>query len=239
MNAEDVERLGSRLAMVVSEDGEAENAGRALGQLARRLGLTGGQLKAMFVAGANGDVVDRPSRPKTSEAERLEREIATLRHSLRLFEERAAIAERERDALLDELSGLRSKLFRTQANSRARTVLALAILAAAGLAGAVSYLMVPGGPIAMNVASVAADLAEPMQAPPPVAASSSPHVALVRAARAPVFRQPDPSAPVLAVVPAGKALVVRRLLWNMMVQWAEIDIAGGGGYIAITDINMT
>ena len=31
VSEEDVERLASRLAMVVSHDGEAENAGRALG----------------------------------------------------------------------------------------------------------------------------------------------------------------------------------------------------------------
>lgn len=49
---EEIERLANRLAMLVSDDGEADNAGRAVGSLARRLGLTGGQLKAIFMAGA-------------------------------------------------------------------------------------------------------------------------------------------------------------------------------------------
>jgi hypothetical protein len=52
VSGEDVERLAARVAMLVSDDGEADNAGRAVGQLARRLGLSGGDLKAMLLAGA-------------------------------------------------------------------------------------------------------------------------------------------------------------------------------------------
>ena len=52
VSGEDIERLAARVAMLVSDDGEADNAGRAVGQLARRLGLSGGDLKAMLLAGA-------------------------------------------------------------------------------------------------------------------------------------------------------------------------------------------
>ena len=37
--------------MLASEDGEADNAGRAVGAMARRIGLTGGDLKRIFLAG--------------------------------------------------------------------------------------------------------------------------------------------------------------------------------------------
>jgi hypothetical protein len=239
VNPEDVERLGSRLAMVVSEDGEAENAGRALGQLARRLGLTGGQLKAMFVAGAAAGGSDRQPRARTEEVERLEREIATLRHSLLLFEENATSAARERDALLGELGTLRSTLFRIHANARVRVALGIAVLLAVALAGAVSYLMVPAGPAAVLAVLPPADQDTRSGFPAAVPATPPRQVALVHTARAVVFKRPDPGAPVVAVLPAGKALVVRRLLWNMMIQWAEVEIGGGIGYIEVTDIDMT
>ena len=38
VSQDDIERLAARVAMLVSDDGEAANAGRAVGQLARRLG---------------------------------------------------------------------------------------------------------------------------------------------------------------------------------------------------------
>ena len=47
VSGEDLERLANRMALLVSDDGEADNAGRAVGQLARRLGLSGGDLKAL------------------------------------------------------------------------------------------------------------------------------------------------------------------------------------------------
>jgi hypothetical protein len=59
LTTEDIERLASRVAMLASEDGEADNAGRAVGQMARRLGLSGGDLKAMFLDGARHDAQGR------------------------------------------------------------------------------------------------------------------------------------------------------------------------------------
>ena len=58
LNEDDIDGLANRLALLASGDGEADNAGRALGAMARRLGLTGGELKALFLDGARAGRVN-------------------------------------------------------------------------------------------------------------------------------------------------------------------------------------
>lgn len=226
MSDDDIERLASRLAMVVSEDGEAENAGRAMGQLARRLGLTGGELKEIFVAGASVAGTTAYQARHNGEAERLAAEIATLRHSLRLLEASGRNVEYERDALQREVSALRGLLARRQTKSRVPLAVGLAVLLAVGVAGAASYLMPPSGP-AVALTAV------------PAAQDAGRRVAVVRNAGTVVYQQPDRGAPVLATLPAGMPVVVHRLLWNMMMQWAEVDIGSGTGYVLTTDIDLS
>ena len=109
--------------MMVSEEGEAANAGRAVAQLARRLGLTGGELKEMFLQGAGGWT--RPPPPPTGaardEIERLEREISTLRKGLRLIEASHREIAHDRDALAAELEALRNSAETRRATSQLRT----------------------------------------------------------------------------------------------------------------------
>ena len=39
-------------------------------------------------------------------------------------------------------------------------------------------------------------------------------------------------------MPAGTRLVVRRVLWNMMTQWAEVEMGGLSGYVRTTDLEI-
>ena len=222
MTQDDIERLASRLAMVVSEDGEAENAGRAMGQFARKLGLTGGQLKEIFVAGAAHRTVNE------TEILQLEREIDTLRSSNRQLDVIARGAERERDALLREVAVLRSRMLRASGGSRGKVLAGMYVLVAIALAGGIAavipYLDAP-----------------PRRPPPPVADQGAPgrRLAVVHSGRAPVFIQPDRTAPVVATLPAGMPVVVRRLLWNMLMQWAEVEVGSQTGYVLTSDIDLT
>lgn len=97
----DLERLAARLAMLASKDGEADNAGRAFGAMAQRIGLSGGELKRIFLAGAERD--------------RLERELSTLRQSLAQLDAEARCAVQERDVVRAENRRLRASLDRVRA----------------------------------------------------------------------------------------------------------------------------
>ncbi len=253
----DIERIASRLAMVVSEDGEAANAGRAVGQLARRLGLTGGDLKQIFLAGAAAN--DRTARLHQSvgAVERLEREVTALRASLRLVEANGRVVERERDALNYEIAALRMTLDRRRSGSKLRRVLVGAVLVALTVAAAVGYFRPPvRTALAPPPGSVAAaQMAAPSGAGAPagrtpgggtpvigapgVGAQGAGRMGVVHAPRAAVFVQPDRAAPVLATLRAGMPVVVHRLLWNMLVQWAEIDVGSSTGYVLTTDIDLS
>jgi hypothetical protein len=239
--------MASRLAMVVSDDGEAENAGRALGHLARRLGLSGGQLKEIFMAGALTEAASgRLVAHQAAELDRLEREIATLRKSLRLTETSLRGTERERDALQHETVALRSTLFHRRTAARTRNTVAVIVVVAAILAAAIAWLLPLLGP-SLSSASLAPALAVlPGLAPRPAAAlptqvpgSAVRRTAIVRTNRARVLQLPDPGAPAFATLPAGTKVVVRRELWNMLIQWAEIEVGNTTGYVQTTDIDIS
>ncbi len=224
LSTEDVERLASRLALVVSEDGEAENAGRAMGQLARRLGMTGGQLKAIFLAGAaaGGEPV--------SGAE--SRELLILRKGLYESESKLRAAERERDSLLREVTGLRQSLRQTRASGRSRTAMAAVVIVVVIGAATISA-MVPLNSLQQLVGM-------PLPLPPPADPRADiSRTAVVHAAHAMVFQSPDRSAPVIATLPAGMPVVVRRLVWNMLMQWAEVEVGSSVGYVLTSDIDLS
>src|SRR5260370_5349085 len=118
--------------MLASEDGEADNAGRAVGNLARRLGLSGGDLKAIFMAGARGELkLAQPTdQPQTA------RELATLRRQVKLLEGAARRAQEERDVLAAENSAMRVAQYRRRPTRRiARFVAAIAGAPGSGAAG--------------------------------------------------------------------------------------------------------
>ena len=249
VSGDDIERLASRLAMMVSEEGEAANAGRAVAQLARRLGLTGGELKEMFLHGAAGGS-PRPAPPPPGtpheEIERLEREISTLRKGLRLTESNYRDLEYERDALLSELGALRTSAENARSASQLRYVLmGVVVLALAG-AGSVGFLMSIGeaprstpAPLprpALVVPGPAAAL--PTVAPPDYGPVSR-RVGVVRTGRAVAHRAPDRGAAAVATLQSGMPVVVRRVFFNADTQWAEVEVGSTIGYILTTDIDLS
>jgi hypothetical protein len=240
VSEEDIERLASRLAMLVSEDGESEAAGRAVAHLARRLGMTGGELKEMFLAGAVGRPRARAPQPApAAELERMEREIAALRRGAREAESELRHAERERDALASEAERLRGALFRLQTISHVRRNIGGIVLVAVLIAGAVGYMI----PIFSRAPTAPVPAPQAMQAPatklPGDERPDVRRIATVRGARTPVYSEPDQSSRVIASLTPGSSVVVHRLFWNMLLQWAEVEVGSGVGFVVTTDIDVS
>jgi hypothetical protein len=226
LDNEDMERLANRLALLVSDTGEADNAGRAAGALARRLGLSGGDLKAMFLAGATG----RPSqtgggRGRAEDFSAMARQISALQHSLSLVEVSARKAERERDALREENETLRVSLDRRGTSRQVGRIVGSTLIAAIVIGGVYT-------------------IARPVFREPAGAASAAPagapfaKAAIVRAAGARLYSAPNRGAPVITFVPNGTRLTVKRLVVNVLTQWAEVEFSGREGYVATSDVDM-
>ncbi len=214
VNDEDFERLASRLAMLASQDGEADNAGRAVAQLARRMGLSGGDLKEMFLAGAK--------RSRAAAAAQ-DQEVEALRAASQQAEAQLAAVQAERDQLMAEAS--RMRLARYQAASRRSLALKVA-------AASLSVSVLVGGALLLLWPS----LVPPPSLPAQTARPGS--VAVVRGGGVALLREPVRGAPVVAMLPPGTRATVRRLAWNMLTQWAELDADGRDGYVATTDIDI-
>ena len=212
---DDLERLANRLAMLASPDGEADNAGRAVGQLARRLGLSGGDLKQMFLAGA-GQPARKPSEP--ADVATLRREITELEGALR-----QTIAER--DEARAQLTHVKLGEYRQRANRRGKMMMVAAVVPVAILA-------------LLGVAMFGPDLSVTRQAPEQRSAITAPTQAIVRNRAALLYKEPDRVSPVLSTLGAGSPLSVRKLLWNMMTHWAEVETPAGVGYVAVTDVEL-
>ncbi|MCC6719170.1 MAG: hypothetical protein IT555_14905 [Acetobacteraceae bacterium] len=226
VGGDDIERLASRMAMLVSEDGEADNAGRAVGQLARRLGLSGGDLKAIVLAGAG-----KTYRPGTSPALlKLEREVDALRRELRAAQEAAHSMRRDRDTLMEENGGLRVAMYRHRVGLRLRRlVLGLGVLGVAAVAAGV-VLLTPEGAPAPGPQLRPASRGE--------AAVPVTRMAMVRGAGATLYRDPDATSPVLGRLAAGSRLRVQRTPWRGMMQWAEVEVDGRLGYVVTTEVEI-
>jgi hypothetical protein len=218
INDEEIQRLANRMAMLVSDDGEADNAGRAVGALARRLGLTGGQLKAIFMAGAESAGV------RARELERMRKERDALRASVDDLTIRERRLEEECLTLRDEADALRAAL-RGQTVARRRGIVvggALVVL----LAGVLTLgMMAPwnqaGGLIPFHHT-----------------VEQAPTHALIR--DRPVALRPEPDLDVqpLGTLAVGTQLSVRRLLWHGLMQWAEVETGGTVGYVPSTDVQL-
>lgn len=227
---DEMERLANRLAMLASESGEADNAGRAVGALARKLGLSGGDLKEIFLSGvrpAPGIRASSKGRRPLEDAARLARENSTLRHSLTLAEVAARNAQRERDALKAEVSALQVALDRRRTSEQVTRFVGGTIIAAA-LIGAILFFIGP----TFNSPPDTRQTAQP---------SGSPfsRAGLVRSPGANVHDKPDPTAPIIATLPTGTHIAVKRLFWNALLQWAEVDVGGISGFIVTTDVDMS
>jgi hypothetical protein len=230
VTGEDMERLANRLAMLVSDDGEADNAGRAVGQLARRLGLSGGDLKAIMLAGAGTGAGIRPRGAPS--ARRLEQEIDALRRELREAREAAAAAQSDRDALVAENGAMRVAMYRQRAGLRLRRLVL-------GL-GAIGVVAVAAG-----VAWIGPDLAPPVapagvrtEGGAPAGRADRARVAQVRGAGAVVFREPDRASAVVGRLAPGTRLLVRRMEWSGLMQWVPVEVDGRPGYVASTEVEI-
>ena len=219
----DFERLAARVAMLASDDGEADNAGRAVGALARRIGLTGGDLKRIFLAGAASEATpDQATEPRHE----LEREVLTLRRSVRLMHVDARNAVAERESLYAEITELQTRLYRARTVTRGCSI-AIGV-AVAGLLLSTT-LLVFGGPA--------------RRADPPQFSGLSmtgPRAAVIRQGGGVLYREPDRASLPVANLPAGTHIQVRRLVWKALIQWAEVEIPGGRlGYVLTTEVDLS
>lgn len=228
MSEEEINRLANRLAMLVSDDGEADNAGRAVGTLARRLGISGGQLKAIFVAGMeSAGAQSRRLAEQDARLQAMAAELEQTRESLHRAEATARSAIRERDALRRESEQLQDTLDRRRTTVQVRLV--AAILVVAGLAG--------GGWLAINRPALHLSGTAPTSAP----AADAPfyHTGVVHESNVALRTEPDASAPAIATLGEGTQVVVRRTLWHNLQQWVEVEYQGRDGYILSADVNLS
>lgn len=225
VSGEDLERLANRMALLVSDDGEADNAGRAVGQLARRLGLSGGDLKALVLAGAGSGF-----RPGSSPATlRLEQEIDALHRELREAREGERAAREDRDALVAENGAMRVAMYRRRAGARMRSLLL-------GL-GAIGVVAVAAGVVLLTPDPAPVPMAVPMGSRGDGAAPAA-RVAMVRGAGAVLYRGPDRSSEIIGRLGAGTRLLVQRTEWRSMMQWVQVEVDGRVGYVATTEVEI-
>ena len=250
INGEDIERLASRLAMMASEEGEAANAGRAMAQLARRLGLSGGALKEMFLHGAMPQA-GRPVTPSVSaEVERLEREIAVMRRSVRLLEANYRDLEGERDVLAAQLDTMRQLVANRRGRSRIGLLL-VGVLTVAALGGGLVGWLVSSGeigrgggfvPTSLTQGSFVVPGSDQTAVNPTATTALGPvlrRVGVIRSARSVVRRQPEDAAPAVATLLQGSPVVVRRIFGPDGRRWAEIEVGSTIGYMLAADIDLS
>ncbi len=198
MNEDEAERLASRVALLASDSGEAEAAGRAVGQLAVRMGLTGGDLRDIVMRGT----------AQSSDNRALEDAYRAMR--------------RERDKLLLEGAGLRQALTKARASAQMGRLLGILGLVVA-IAGA-AYVWLGSSPTPSG-ASITSDLASGV-------------VGLVHVDSALVYARADRSAALVMALHSGDRVIVRRMVWNRLVQWAEIEVGGQVGYVPAADLHL-
>ena len=63
-------------------------------------------------------------------------------------------------------------------------------------------------------------------------------VAMVRGGGAVLYREPDRSSPVVARLAAGSRLLVHGTPWRNLMQWAQVDVDGRPGYVAMTEVEV-
>lgn len=236
VGGEDIERLANRVAMLVSDDGEADNAGRAVGQLARRLGLSGGDLKAIVLAGAGTSY-----RPGTSAGLlKLEHEVDALRRELRAAQESARMAQHDRDALVSENGAMRVAMYRQRAEARLwRLVLGLGLIGAVAVGAGVVLLTPEAGQGPVPVPKIVT-VPQILTGPGMRGDGTAPvvRVAIVRGGGAVLYRDPDRSSPVVARLAAGSRVLVQGMPWRNLMQWAQVEVDGRPGYVAMTEVEV-
>ena len=212
---EDLNRLANRVAMLASEGGEAEAAGRAVSSMARRLGLSGGDLRQIFSDGLAARARGQGDGAGAATLDGLRRQLRDQEAALRGLLQ-------ERDQLAAQVAAGRQTLVREQSRRPSRGLTAALVACAAVV-------------ILVTAAVVAVVDEVPAR---PAASQMSGTVALVRGQSAVLFESPDPASHHLAVIRVGARLPVRRVLWHMLTQWAEVEADGRQGYMATTDLEI-
>ena len=214
----DLERLAACLALLASDSGEADNAGRAIGIMARRIGLSGGDLKRIFLTGAA-----RP--PAEAERDRLETEASALRHSLNLLDADARRAVFECDVLRAENGRLRASLDRLRARAWASATAGVGVGLLVLVVGMAAWIGQPGPPAFRHAEQEMA---------------GGRRAAIVRPGGALLFPEPERAGMPLLVLTAGQLVQVHRLVWKSLFQWAEVEAPGGlTGYVLTTEIDLS
>lgn len=223
LSDDEIDGLANRLAMLASADGEADNAGRAVGAMARRLGLTGGQLKAMFLEGARNGGTGRLGE-LSGQVSALQAETHALRDTLRKAEVAARALQRDRDSLREEVAHLNAALDERRGAKRSRRVsagiAALAVVVAAGL-------VIVGQRLTTDSETTAT-----AGGPPAF------HEAVVRDRPIPFRRTPETNGEAIEMLSAGTRLPVHKVLWHGLQQWVEVESKGQTGYVPSTDVNL-
>lgn len=230
VGGEDIERLANRVAMLISDDGEADNAGRAVGQLARRLGLSGGDLKAMVLAGAG-----KSYRPGTSPGlHKLEQELDALRRELRAAQDAARTAQQDRDALVTENGAMRVAMYRHRAGMRLRRlVLGLGLIGAVSVAAGVALFT----PDSITLSGPAPQGATGLR-PRGDGVSVVTRMVPVGPGGAVVRRDPDTASPVVTRLGAGYEVLVQRMVSRGAIQWFQVEANGQVGYVMVTEVAL-
>lgn len=225
MTDEEIERLANRLAMLVSDDGESDNAGRAVGALSRRLGLSGGQLKAIFMAGAEFATVNTAQvAEQAAQIERLSADMEKMREALRRTEASARSVQRERDALRNENEQLQAALDGKRSAKQVRVAMGLVVVGAIVGAGWLAFY----GP-KLHVFG-----AQQEAAGTPFYRS-----AVVRDASTVLYRDPDRASPPITTLTAGTHMAVHRVIWHNLMQWVEVQVGTDTGYVQSTDVELS
>ncbi len=213
----DLERLANRLALLVSADSEADNAGRAVGAMARRIGLSGGDLKAMFLAGAV------PGGRGASGAGRVERRVASLQESVEQLQAGLQDSERKLRSLGQQLHEAHRQADRARARMGLERIAAAAVL-----------VLLAGGVTAwVGMAADGRALQSGIPAQSPLA-----HMARVGSAGATMYAGTDTHSAILAQLSPGTPFPVQALVWHSLNQWAQSSIGPFTGYVSANELQL-
>ena len=210
----DLERLANRLALLVSADSEADNAGRAVGAMARRIGLSGGDLKAMFLAGAV------PGGRSTPGADR---RAASLQESVGQLQAGLQDSERKLRSLGQQLHEARQQADRAHARMKLERIAAAAVL----------VLLLGGVAAWVGMAADGRALQSGIPAKSPLA-----HMARVGSAGATVYAGTDTHSAILAQLSPGTPFPVHALVWHSLNQWAQSSIGPFVGYVSANELQL-
>lgn len=214
----DLERLANRLALLVSSDSESDNAGRAVAAMARRIGLSGGDLKAMFLAGAAS------GGRAAGGLDRAEGRASVLQDTVEQLQSNLQESERKLRSLGQQLHETRTQAERVLARSKMeRTIAAAALL-----------VLLAGGTATWFGSEVDGQALQ--SAVPP----SSPlvHMARVGSGGATVYADTDNRSAVLAQLSPGTPFPVHVLVWHSLNQWAQSSIGPFTGYVAASELQL-